>query len=254
MGGVLLALSGDYIGAIRSFEVALANAATPEERTAAHLARAWVAQLCGERYTLQAHLAEAWLLLAAAAAQDAGSVLAATELTIPHDLTRAQKAFQTLHLEPSSALTPRRDHVEALLREAHGERRVARACAERAYTGYASDPSEWRAAAAALLLHRLTGRAVWLDRAEPFAQRYPSGFIAQAVAAGRARSARDALTARQRAVLERIEGGDTLDQIAHALALSRNTVRIHVGRVYRAFGVSGRLELLRVLAHRARGS
>jgi DNA-binding CsgD family transcriptional regulator len=53
-----------------------------------------------------------------------------------------------------------------------------------------------------------------------------------------------ALAPRYRRVLERLLGGDSEKQIAHALGLSRHTVHEYVKRIYRAFGVESRGELL----------
>ena len=52
----------------------------------------------------------------------------------------------------------------------------------------------------------------------------------------------DALTARQHEVLERLENGKSNKQIARELNLSENTVKIHVGRILRALGVSNRTQ------------
>ncbi|WP_438023457.1 response regulator transcription factor [Sorangium sp. So ce233] len=59
-----------------------------------------------------------------------------------------------------------------------------------------------------------------------------------------------ALTPRQREVVELLVGtGLSYKQIADRLARSEGTVRTHTERIYRAFGVHSRLEL--IVAHRS---
>jgi DNA-binding NarL/FixJ family response regulator len=56
------------------------------------------------------------------------------------------------------------------------------------------------------------------------------------------------LSRRERGILESLEGGGTLDDIARDSFLSRNTVKSHVRAVYRKLGVSTRDEAVAMLA------
>lgn len=53
-----------------------------------------------------------------------------------------------------------------------------------------------------------------------------------------------ALTRSQRAVLAEFRRGGTVEQIAARMWLSPNTIKSHLKRIYQAYGVHGRRELM----------
>lgn len=60
------------------------------------------------------------------------------------------------------------------------------------------------------------------------------------------------LTVRERVVLDELRGGDTLEDIARRLFVSRNTVKTQVRSLYRKTGATCRAEVLAWAAAAAR--
>lgn len=243
--GTLEFLYGDDVAAFRTFERAARTAVDVRSVLLSQLDRAWAFDRCGAVAAFRARLADAFALLRER--RDDETAVFAAELAGPVDPDAAEDLLSAQPLR-AAKVVPRADHARARIYDARGDRRLARHRAENAYYAFAASGRLWRAGECALLLYRITGKTLWLDRAAPAAAVYP-GFIAAELRRRRegGRAPSETLTARQRAVLERLAAGDAIDDIARALSMSRNTVRIHIGRIYRVYGVGGRLELLRTI-------
>lgn len=110
-----------------------------------------------------------------------------------------------------------------------------------AYTTYMSIGYEWRAARMALLLHQLTRKETWRTCALGHLKHYPQSPLHRLLSTNT--SART-LTAQQQRVLDLVRKGYSTNRIATELNRSPDTVRIHLGRLHRHFGVKNRQQLL----------
>ena len=94
---------------------------------------------------------------------------------------------------------------------------------------------EWRAGRLALRLYHLTGRGSHRANAARFLREYDDGpFAVEAMT----------LPPRLREVLAHLQHGRRIEQIAQAMEVSPNTVRVHIRRLHQIYGVRGRAELL----------
>ena len=77
------------------------------------------------------------------------------------------------------------------------------------------------------------------------AHRSPSAFSAEGLSAAlrRRRDSPDVLTPREVEVVAALLAGDSIDQVASKLYMSRSTVKTHVGKVYDKLGVHNRAGL-----------
>ncbi|HVA33012.1 MAG TPA: helix-turn-helix transcriptional regulator, partial [Candidatus Baltobacteraceae bacterium] len=137
--------------------------------------------------------------------------------------------------------------ISAARNDVNGVRRAAKA----AFDVYDGLGMQWRAGWCAVMLYRAGCGNEWLRVAKNCVESYPRSFIAEEI--GRlehrqCQSHNPDLTARQREIFALLMDGRTIDEIADLLSCSRNTVRIHVGAVYRKLGVRNRVELLTQVA------
>ena len=113
-----------------------------------------------------------------------------------------------------------------------------------AHDAFASMGFSWRAGRMALLIYGVTRSTQWKSQAETHLAHYPNHpFQAQLNAVSTRK-----LTAQQQNVLDLVLRGLNTNEIAATLSLSPNTVRVHLGLVYRHHGVRDRYELLAKLA------
>ncbi len=122
-----------------------------------------------------------------------------------------------------------------------------RAClyAEEAYSITSRIGYEWRAGRMALLLHQLTRKGQWRDRAIGHLSCYPKSPFHRMLSVG---TTQRTLTNQQQRILDLLRLGYSTQRIADELKRSPDTVRIHLGRLHRFFGVKNRHELLARLA------
>ena len=150
---------------------------------------------------------------------------------------------------------------------AHGARPKASLSEARAITFAASDPAlasenaaeayaifsrigyEWRAGRMALLLHQLTRKASWKNCATNHLAAYPASPFHRMLSVG---TTQRTLTMQEQRILDLLQRGYGTQRIADELGRSPDTIRIHLGRLHRFFGVKNRHELLAKLAHESR--
>lgn len=280
MLGWTRAMQGDYITAIRHMRGAARLAdgvlARPSDVHGSHeisallvsLDQAWVATISHQDIHAEAALADAAAYLrqdwSTALGDEAAAFVLAAELfaqrepaIAAHALDLARHARARVPRNSAYANDERLgaliDFADALIREARGDRRMARLRAQRAFEVFSAIEFSWRAARCALLLYRVTGEKPWLDAARSGAEMYPRSFIAAEFERfdERGLTPEDQLTPRQREVFELLKRGLSNDEIAAELSCSPHTVRIHKNVIYRVFGVpkrSGLQGLLRALA------
>jgi|SRR5579884_132039 len=140
----------------------------------------------------------------------------------------------------------------ALLRV--GETQAARQMLSEAYEIFSRFDYGWRAALAALAMHKATHDAQWLVHARRAIRRWPKSWIAREVRhAQHAHSSPEEeslVTRAQRPILRLLLEGRRNAEIADALGKSPNTVRNHIAEIFRTFEVSSRGELIALLSRR----
>ena len=252
------ALAGDFGGSLRYIVRAASDASTNIQRLYAHLDHASVAIFAGEQTSASARAAFGVAMDYAAAIpwetliDDSLSALPlAAELAAELGETELAQRYCELALRL-------RDNVAKRFTMAHDSRLsalVSGACAL-AYAGTDRDRAiedavaafvvfdrygfAWRAARMALLLWKLTRRAIWRERAQQHLAAYPQSPFARVLEAGVQRT----VTPQQGKVLELLLRGHDNERIGHELGISANTVRIHVGKLFRLFGVKSRVQLI----------
>ena len=121
---------------------------------------------------------------------------------------------------------------------ADADRKFALECATRAYHAYDRMGFAWRAARMAILLLQTTHASKWRESAEMQLQAYPESPFHRLLERPRT------LTKREEDVLRLLRLGYDDYQIAESLGIAYKTVRIHVGRVFRWYGVRSRSALM----------
>ncbi|HKU68589.1 MAG TPA: helix-turn-helix transcriptional regulator [Candidatus Baltobacteraceae bacterium] len=137
-----------------------------------------------------------------------------------------------------------------------GEAQAARQMLEEAYGIFLKFDYGWRAALAALGMHKATQDARWLQAARKAIEPWAASWIARELRdAQRAHSLSDEesmVTRAQRPILRLLLEGRRNADIAREVGKSPNTVRNHIAEIFRTFDVSSRGELIALLSRRAR--
>jgi DNA-binding CsgD family transcriptional regulator len=137
-----------------------------------------------------------------------------------------------------------------------GEVQAARAMLEEAHNIFVKFDYGWRAALAALGMHKATQESRWLHAARKAIKRWPNSWIARelrAVQQAHSLSDDEAMVTRaQRPILRLLLEGRRNADIARALGKSPNTVRNHIAEIFRTFDVRSRSELIALLSRRTR--
>jgi len=138
----------------------------------------------------------------------------------------------------------RRDALEAYARgsvlAAEFNRSEATAELRRAFDAFSSMRYAWRAAAAAMRLHAITGDDDWLRRAALSVADFPRSSVAGQIrkaAAGVEDPRYARLTAAQRRIFRDVCEGLSYDEIGKLHGLQYNTVKNHVAAIHRTFEV-----------------
>lgn len=254
-------ISGDYIAGMRQYSAArdlsddlvskvlthldYANAASWSGSNAAAAAEYHYANELLQRITWQnvADESPVTLLVAAQVGASIDHATARTHLDIAKNLNG--KISPTFALAHGRRWTALYSEASALVAAAHDEffeaqRQASAACEDFSRMGYC-----WRAGRMALLMHQLSGKQYWRDRACTLLAQYPNSVFAKqlGIEAGEVR-----LTRRQEQVLEFLRRGYKSEAIAAELNMARNTVHTHITAIHRAYGVQRRSELLAKLA------
>ena len=263
------ALQGAYIPAIRQLQAARDIAPSAYFEVLSRFDRAMVSRIAGERASFEAEaLGAAELALALdwtlPSGEESTALLVGAELLSGIDAELAAtllKRCEEARPHVSHAMATRHDPkivalaslAAASIAGARNDTNALRRAAKTAFDIYDGLGVQWRAAWCALLLYRAGCGDEWLSIARANVADYPRSFIASELARfdgqrSRVKSVIDAgkreLTARQREIFGLLMDGLSIDDIATQLICSRNTVRIHVGAIYRKFGVRNRIELL----------
>jgi DNA-binding CsgD family transcriptional regulator len=263
LAGWASALQGEYIPAIRLMQLARDIAPSPYYDVLSRFDRAWVARIAGEHASCEAEAVRAaeialtldWtkpVLEEAAVLAVGAEILASIDVNLASALmerfpgSRARMG-PLVFFSRDPRLTALACVAQASIAQARGDVNAIRRCAKEAFDVYDGLGMEWRAALCALSLYRAGCGDEWLAIAKTNAVHYARSFIAEEIrrcdSCGAAPGAAD-LTARQREVFSLLNAGSSIDEIAGMLRCSPNTVRVHIGAIYRKFGVRNRIELL----------
>src|SRR5579862_1791335 len=249
------ALQAEYIPAIRLLHAARDVAPSAYFGVLSRFDRAWVSRIAGERASCEAEaLSAAEIALGldwtATRGEESTALLVGAEMLAHVDADVAERLYQRFEgawgrISPLMAI--RRDPkiaalaavARASIAAARNDVDALRRYAKSAFDIYDSLGVQWRSAACALLLYRAGCGEEWLRAARANVGGYTRSFIAEEIARLE-RQRRNAqtgdLTARQREIFTLLMDGLSIDDVADRLVCSRNTVRIHVGAIYRKFG------------------
>jgi DNA-binding CsgD family transcriptional regulator len=258
------ALQGNYIPAIRHLDLAKRIAPSPYALLISCLDHAQIANVSGESLTFQAQLDQAVEMLESLTAEPTGdevlTLVVAAEVLAPNDVVRSRSALKRFRLlrhrmRASFALSNDERtqamyaYAAAALAERDGRTTHAAAYAMRALQVFRSIGFKWRSSRAALLLYRCTRDERYLAAARENARDYPRSFLHDEIEAARSvvGSGLERLTSRQRQVLYLLVEGLTVNEVAHRLDASPNTIKAHKNRIYSMLRVRNRVELSRVV-------
>lgn len=136
-----------------------------------------------------------------------------------------------------------------------GETQAARQMLGEAYQIFAKFDYGWRAALAALGMHKATQDAHWIVLARKAIKRWPKSWIAREVREAQSHAAADEaamVTRAQQPILKLLLEGRRNADSARILGKSPNTIRNHIAEIFRTFDVSSRGELIALLSRRTR--
>jgi DNA-binding CsgD family transcriptional regulator len=268
--GWIDALGGNELAAFRRFRQAADLAPTEFWRVQCIADRATLARATGERafmldqlYT--AHELASRLSWNDATEEDRISLLTLAELFGDVDGALAQRylaQFRSLR-SPMDRRMGFADDARVRALESYpagiallrlGETQAAQQMLGEAYELFSKFDYGWRAALAALGLHKATQDPHWLQLARKAIKRWPKSWIARKIHdAQRAHSVSDeeaSVTPAQRPILKLLLQGRRNAEIAQAVGKSPNTVRNHVAEIFRTFEVSSRGELIALLSRK----
>ncbi len=261
------ALYGESIAAMRRIHRAISLVPNPAWQVPAQLDQARIAFASGEVLTGQALLLDAYerakrVDWSAAPGEEGPALLLAAELFAPFDTARARRLLDryaiykaqmslSLGVVHDSGLEAMEAYTEAIVLFCSNQVAPSRRPARRAFDAFAAMNYDWRAARCAALLYRSGAGERWRQAAQGRILHYPHSCIAVELRCYGEVVRDDAqarLSLRQREILQLLRAGDSIDAVATRLGLSRNTIRVHITKIHRAFGVRNRVELLRKTA------
>lgn len=268
--GWIDALAGNELSAFRRFRLAADLAPSDFWRVQCISDRATLARASGERAFMLDQLYAAHDLASSlswndAVEEDRIALLTLAELFGDVDAGLAQRYlahFRSLRTSMDRRMGFANDErVRAL--EAYpagmallriGETAAARQMLSDAYEIFMKFDYGWRAALAALGMHKATQESRWLALARKAVKRWPHSWIArelhQAQQAHSASEEESMITRAQRPILRLLLEGRRNAEIAEALGKSPNTVRNHIAEIFRTFEVRSRAELIALLSRR----
>jgi DNA-binding CsgD family transcriptional regulator/tetratricopeptide (TPR) repeat protein len=257
------ALQGDYITAIRQLSAARDLAPSQFSEVFSWFDGARIAQIAGDRYSAHAQALDAFerassLDWTKATGEEPVALLAGAEILASYDIRSAcdlLDRFRTAHQNMQPIWQMRRDPraraleavTEATIAEARNDANAVRRSAKMAYDIYDGLGIAWRAARCSLQLYRAGAGDEWLAIAKERIADYPRSFVADEIERCERECTTNVsgeLTARQREIFAMLKRGLGIDDVAATLACSPNTVRVHIGAIYRKLGVTNRIELL----------
>jgi DNA-binding CsgD family transcriptional regulator len=233
------------------------EARTPGQEMLAHLDRALVAHFTHEESNARTHLTLADHFYAAidwhtAHEEEPVLPLIAADIYADYDHNKAQYYLKEGYarkdsINKMSALAKGRRidalHYAAISRvERKTEPKRALRYAQDAYTLFERMGYRWRAARLALDIHSDTGAHKWLAKAAELLSFYSENSLVMEL---RERQAVASLTPHQRKVLELLQGGLDVQEIAQLMGITTNTVKKHKTKLFRTFGVKNVVALLR---------
>jgi DNA-binding CsgD family transcriptional regulator len=152
-----------------------------------------------------------------------------------------------LALSRDGRLRAMEEYARGSLLAACGDRNAAIDLLGSAYSTFQSIHYAWRAAAAALRLHAITGDPTWMLSASEAVAAFPGSSVANQIRKNASLTEDGsvaALTPAQRRVYALICQGLTDKQVAQTLGISPETAKNHAARVRAAFGVRSRSALI----------
>lgn len=265
--GWIDALSGNELAAFRRFRQAAELAPNDLRRIQCISDRATLARATGERafafdQLYAAHDLASRVSWSEATEEDRFSLLSLAELFGDVDGATTQRylaQFRSLRT-PMDRRTGFANDKRVRALEAYssgtamlrlGEPQAAKDLLAEAYEIFSRFDYGWRAALAALSMHKATGDAQWLKAARKAIKRWPQSWIARELRDADSVSEDEALVTRaQRPILRLLMEGRRNADIADALGKSPNTVRNHIAEIFRTFDVRSRGELIALLSRR----
>lgn len=260
-------LRGEYIAGIRDINRIKVIAPDERWRVIAHLDHAYMARLQGETGTSQAELLDADELIRTVNWSDSRgeelvALLIAAELFATLNPGRSRELFAKydavkggmspmIGFKHNARLDAMEAYVRAAIAHTGGDYRAALSHAATAFRAFSSMNHDWRAARAALLAHANGGGTQFLEHATEATLAYPRSFIALEIEKKRERNERPMLaklTPRERDVFDLLCSGASALDCARDLAMSESTVRGHIQKIHRKFGVASRAALLAAAA------
>jgi DNA-binding CsgD family transcriptional regulator len=265
------ALDGDEFNAFRRLKEAIAVTPSGPWRVAALADRAYLAAAFEESRWAAQELRDAHEL---ASSIDWSTVAGEEKLALPTlaELFSTQDPPVAIHYAATfksvgasfpRVLSSQRDRrVTALeayafgkVQAGLGELGEARRLLTKAWDIYSALGIRWRAARTALALAALSEDETWRTKAREELRDYPRCWLSRSAAATAAPTVVstpevEGLTAAQRAVFDLLMAGHSTVEIADRLQRSTFTVRNHIKKIFKLFGVNSRPALL----VRARGS
>lgn len=250
------ALAGRYTSAMRFALHAMQEAANDIQRLYACLDHALIAVFAGEQrsssalaaYEMARELVTAidWPSIVT---DDLAALPLAAQVAAEFGVLEDAKRFCAIALASKGHVTsrlalPHDSRYEALLNEATAlayadeDRKRAIEAAANAYETYKRIGFDWRAARMAILLYQMTRAEAWKARAVRSLGSYPQGPFHRLLERPRA------LTKRQEDVLRLVRLGFDDYRIAEELGISYKTVRIHLDRLFKCYGVKNRSALM----------
>ncbi len=257
------ALRGMHDQAFRYAYVARDAAPSAQWVTASYCDQAYLARMAGENQSSDALLLHATASARATCwsspAEERVSLLDLAELLADRDAAAAQEimsAYDAIAAPLAPKLALARDSRLAAL-EAYARGAVLAAAGDRpgavdsltqAYMAFCTIGYAWRAAAAALRVHTITGEDAWLRYAGEAVADFTESSVAEQIRKRAAATVVDpriaALTPAQRRVFALMCEGLGDKDIALRLSISPDTVKNHGVRVRAAFGVRSRAALI----------
>lgn len=256
------ALLGRYVPAIRQLTKCREMAPNQVLRAVSILDCAWTAFASGEAIGAEAHLRDALEILETVNWEKAGeeciALVLAAELCADADpkismrlLDRyvgvAEKISTLFGVRHHSANKGVAAFTRAVVLSKFADVSTSRRLAKEAYEVFDGIGYTWRAARCALFLYEAGCGDKWLRIAKEKAQNYPRSFVGarlQRVESDMQGDGLADLTPRQREIVQRLCVGESPERIARDLGTSKNTVRVHIQRIYRVLGVNNRLGLI----------
>jgi DNA-binding CsgD family transcriptional regulator len=254
------ALDGDYFNTFRLLKAASKAAPTDYWRVMAALDRSYLARALSEprwsqQELLDAHELAQTLNWGSVTREEHVALALLAELFADLDVSIALAylaRFRQLGKVGSRTLSSAYDRrLEAIADYSTGvvharlhDEDDAKHSFQAAWEVFHSAHYEWRAGRTARELYELTGKRVWLERAQAKLAAYPNSWLSKGIRTTLVPEPLSRLTPAQRRVFDLLVAGASTDDIVEKYGRSIFTVRNHIKAILEAFDVSSRPALV----------